>query len=471
MPYTLAYKDRFLETLDNAGFPEVTGEPVYFPDENTEIVIPFRVSQAQFRKLLTSVMCGADLLYPDESQIIAWWLWRVVGANMAICEEIAECIETSEAVSLALSKWISENYESLVNQASLTNAMSASEAENNLLPAGYTCDQSHLMGMAYWIRDNLHDTALEVIQELEVLTNPFELMNTLIDNIPILGQLAGLVTETIGWFQDNIIDTYSAAYTQVVADNIGCALYCQFEGTCTVSIHAIIEAYTSIFADASLTPPVSDNFQDHIDWLQTLTSMPDMIVVSAFHWIALQAIRFQTPFSVIAGIRTMEQLIQLGMDETSGDYVLCEPCNPLPPVVFTNLIDYVSVPIADYTNITITPIWGNQTLGEGWYGLQNPDGSGSAQWGYKMEILLDAPVVIDWIRLNFNNTWSSSQRRLWLYNGATLVRYLATNATISVPTFYTWNETGKWGAADKIILHTKLLSASAGRLTTVEFSY
>ena len=88
-----------------------------------------------------------------------------------------------------------------------------------------------------------------------------------------------------------------------------------------------------------------------------------------------------------------------------------------------------------------------------------------------MEILLDTPVSINSIRLNFNGTYSSSQRRLWLYNGATLVRYIYSNATVTVPEFYTWNESGNWGAANKVILHTKLLSASAGRLTTVEFTY
>lgn len=363
-----------------------------------------------------------------------------------ICEMVAECILTSDTVSNALKTFLANNYTNNVSTVNLTNPLTAEQSAGQLLPAGYVCDNSHLAGMAIWIRDQLHDASLELIQELEALTNPYEGLMTFIDNVEIVSWI-GVPLEFFAWVQDNIVDTYNAAYTQVVADDIFCALYCEFESECKVSIDNIISAYVGIFTGMSLIPPVSDDFQDYIDWFVSIQSFPDMVVVSALHFVALQAIRFQSSFARIAGLRSLEQMIALGVDETSGDYTLCS-CY-VPP--FSGQYDWITTNPTTITGATFTFIYGSWQNGAGlrpqWNAYSNN------QWGLEYRLDLDTPMEIDTIVQTYApiDNVGTGYRRMRLYNGATLVREIVASPSGPVSS-YTWNETGTWALADRIEL-------------------
>ena len=247
---------------------------------------------------------------------------------MGICESIADCIENSDSVRSALGRFMA-SYTGTIGPESVTNPLSPAETTENLLPADYTCDDDHLMGMARFIVQALHSTFLEIIEEIEVTSNPFEFLTTLIDNVEIVSWI-GSVAEIVQWLQDQVIEYYGNSYSQVVEDDISCALWCEFKDTCEVSVDLIIAGYMRVFTEFEVTPPDTNDYTEIIEWITTLVSMPDKLLVTACHWLALQSLRFRSGFGAMVGLRTLEQTIILGSDETDTSHVLCASCDPLP---------------------------------------------------------------------------------------------------------------------------------------------
>lgn len=372
------------------------------------------------------------------------------------CEYVADCIDNSESVSLALKRFLTNNYTSSVSETNLTTPITAEQSAGQLLPAGYTCDDEHLSGMAGWVRDQLHDTTLELMQQLEAITNPFEGLMVFVDNVEVVSWI-GSLAEFFSWVQDNIVDTYEASYTQQVQDDIFCALWCAFSEECKVSVDNIIAAYVGIFTDLSITPPTSDDFQDYIDWYLGLSSLPAMAVVAGAHFLALQALRFQSSFARISGLRSLEQMIALGADETSTDYLLCDPCNLQP---FTGSFDWVTYAPTDYEGITYTPIWGNHIVGEGMGNLSNPDGSGALWYGIQYEITLPANQTVYSVTIGHNLGATSASRQMTAYNeSGGVVRQISSNTNLFLQD-WTVSEGQGWNNVRKIRMRIKFYNRS-----------
>lgn len=247
---------------------------------------------------------------------------------MSICDSIADCIYNSESVRAALGQFIAE-YTGVLGPDSLTNPISPEQSANNLLPPDYVCNDDNLMGMARFIISALHDTFLELAEEIEVTTNPFEALTVLVDNVEVVSWL-GTIGELLAWLQEQVTEYYGNAYSQIVQDTIACNLWCEFSENCNVSVDSIIAGYARVFESFEVTPPDTNDYTEIINWITTLTAMPDALLVSACHWLALQSLRFRSGFGAMVGLRTLEQTIILGEDETDTSWSLCGPCEPLP---------------------------------------------------------------------------------------------------------------------------------------------
>lgn len=117
--------------------------------------------------------------------------YRNLEMIMDFCSYVADCIDNSESVSLALKRFLTNNYTSSVSETNLTTPITAEQSAGQLLPPGYTCDDEHLSGMAGWVRDQLHDTTLELMQQLEAITNPFEGLMVFVDNVEVVSRSGG----------------------------------------------------------------------------------------------------------------------------------------------------------------------------------------------------------------------------------------------------------------------------------------
>lgn len=304
--------------------------PDFYPLElnPTELnVVQIRFTGEQYKRLLSSAIAGATLLYPENPIEAYYPLLECIDMPTGGCDQLADCIDSSLSVQNALSRFFNNYTAGTLN--TITSPITPEENAENLLPDGYTCDNDHLMGMARYVVQALHGTVLELLEELELTTNPAEGLIVLVDNVEVVSWL-GTVAEMIAWLQDNVVEVYQAAYTQIIEDEISCHLWCEFSENCTVSIELIEAGYRRMFATEDYVPPITDDFAEIASWFYELVDVPDKIIIAAMHYFALQALRFRSNFARLAGVRTLAQMIAIGADETDASWVLCTSCDPEP---------------------------------------------------------------------------------------------------------------------------------------------
>lgn len=419
------------------------------------------VNKDSYTALLSAALNGAVASYPDNWLEVIYPL--IKAAKMTFCEQVADCID-STVLDIALSSWAQRNSYGSLSYQNENVMLTPAEAAENLLPAGYVCDNDHLMGMARFVVQALHFSTLDVFEVINAISGgtleKLSVGQAVMNIISAWGNPLRLVDA----IKDFLYTAYSAGYTTVIEDDLSCALWCAFSDECKVSVDLIMAAYWEAVQEAG-TPPASENLEDFVVWaIEAIPTMSVMGVVAMCHLLVLQFVAHSAQFGAMLGIRTLETIVKLGEDETDTSHSACDPCGLVP---VTGFFDWVNVPYSQYDGLVMTPIWGDQTIGQGWYPLQNPDGSGPANYGFKYDMTLPEAINIDTMTWALNGTYTCNQRRMWLYNASGgLIRYISSSQSI-VTSAITWNESGAWTGVKRIIVHMKVLSAPQARHTTV----
>lgn len=281
-------------------------------DDSPQLVALY-LTQAQYLKIVSSLFTGAWYVYPDEWLEIMASFWQ--GVAKMDCEYIADCIENSTTVQTALGLW-QQKY-STSKAYPVPTLLSPAQTEQNLLPSGYTCDTSHLCGMSRFIVQNLNSGTEELLQQLESQTQIFEFAAVFVDNFEGVSWF-GSMLELGTWLQDQLIEYYELAWSPLVEDELACELYCLIEPNCELSIDLVLQAYENAISGTFTLPTITD-INDLWDWMLTLDLQlaADKLVVAAFHYVIIQALRFGGKVLAYSfGIRTFEQMVQVGQDET-----------------------------------------------------------------------------------------------------------------------------------------------------------
>jgi len=300
------------------------------------------VSLNEYVRLASAIDAGRDPAYPDQSQYI-WWLWNRVIHSMTFCEEMANCI-TSEnsAVIDALAQ-------ALVNNPTLRAAINSMTPVPADSPYGQTlpteelerdvaagtnpmCNYDILWSQCLNIVMVTNATINDSLEKLEVSTNIAELVNNLIDAIPLLGtakQLAGIegVLDLLNYFQESIAEGYAAQYTTTpggVQDQIACALFCACKDDCIINVTRVEEVMRARLEAHITVPEVSD----FVDLLETIAGLePDTTYVVDlafwFGWVAVRVSNFLFGDVFNAGL---DLIVALAADEPSNDWILLCDC-------------------------------------------------------------------------------------------------------------------------------------------------
>jgi len=171
------------------------------------------------------------------------------------CDEVAECIETSEAVQNALNAYVSNNYNSGV-----AGSGPMSEADQNadlLSQAG--CNNDIAWGNALNIVQSLNRRNADFLETLEALTNNQEAIDYIIDAIPVLETLPIddfiIVADKV---REWLADAYLAGYDIDYELERACEIFCLITNspTCELTYAQLRDFYwnkaraLSVFEDA-----------------------------------------------------------------------------------------------------------------------------------------------------------------------------------------------------------------------------
>lgn len=328
-PRQLAFKDRSVWELEQtvlARFDEYNDfvDRYVFPDLTTPQPLVLYLSQQEFTKLYSAVLTGADLTYPNQSHDVEYLFLQMIGMQMAqLCQALADCITNSEATQDALLQFfITNNLGGGVGNPA--EPMELELREENLLPPGYVCTDDASFGMAIAIADGIHEAVTEVLQAIEILTNPMEIAAEVSDNMPGISVLT-TAADVANWVQDTAKEQYDLAWSTSIRDEIACLLWCAFKFDCELSFELIWNVYLSASIE---TPPVPEDLETWVLWVVSLPYGVALQTVAAISMIGLIAMRWGGKFGQFTlGIRTLDMLVKLNEDASSSDWsILCDDC-------------------------------------------------------------------------------------------------------------------------------------------------
>jgi len=224
----LSWRDKFVrqlvQTLEgyNSEACEVSTPQVISGPENYVIL---KVSLEEWTMLYSSLYTGADICYPTKSDTVRWILNRAVECPVSICDLIIDCITNNPATLQAIIDGLAGSDE--FNQYITNQVSMLTEAElTGPLIAG-SCDDSVIAGKMIALVERLDANNVDALEQIEVGTNDEERIATIIEGIPVLGELP--FDQIIDFAQDLLEDFgegYNAASTFERRDELARDLWC-----------------------------------------------------------------------------------------------------------------------------------------------------------------------------------------------------------------------------------------------------
>jgi hypothetical protein len=141
----LAFKDRFVwELVQTAGGETGSLAPLSFlPDAQTFVLVSF--NQAEFNRVFSALMAGADLVYPEQSHQVVWDFLKFIEYPVAIPEEAD--LQTINLFAL--------------NATPLNGFGTVSYNASATLPFGYSMSTQnvnlHGMELTVWLKEGEYD--------------------------------------------------------------------------------------------------------------------------------------------------------------------------------------------------------------------------------------------------------------------------------------------------------------------------
>jgi len=324
------------------------------------------VTMSQYTALLSAALNGANRHYGENYIDVIYPLIKA-GKNLAgnmSCDDIADCIETSESVLNALMQQLaSQGFQQSPETTSASNVkpLPASITDQTMLPVDYDCSTSeNNMAIARAIVRELHETVLDLLESVEYATNAAEAANIATDGVPIVGTLNN-VLELADWLLESLTELYQASYTQAVEDEIACAIFCYLETDCSLSLNELIDIYESVGGEL---PPDMSSLESAITGLVDIPLSAGVVTVAVAHCWVLWVLRFGGDFAGIKGWKSIENLVRSSATYIDVSYEDCG-CTTETPTLYWK-IEYDFRNGAKFNTATTT--WNGSPNDGAWVG-------------------------------------------------------------------------------------------------------
>lgn len=257
--------------------------------------------------------------------------------NPVVCAALIECLQPALD---AFGEMITNN---IINQITYGTEnpgepMTGGQAAENL-SAGTnpTCDLNVLWAQCLAITQFTNRSIVDVLEKVEVATNVVELAG-LVDEIPILELIAKqfgteLATQTINYFQEAVLESYSAQYTEDVENQIACDLFCICSTDCLISVDRVWSVFEQRLS--SLIPTSPGDFIDLIEIMAGIDFDGTEVVDICFYFAWGAAKLAQFLFGEPVATTTFNLVTQLAVNDANNDWTLLCDC----PEIWTHVLN------------------------------------------------------------------------------------------------------------------------------------
>lgn len=298
--------------------------PAVLPDEtvclrmeipNDELIIAAAVGKlADLGKWLTWERTGGnDTRATDLAQVFRQLLettLQIGDCTMIDCDIVQACLNQQDPPP--------RKTETTQTEADLLAGLTLSGVCNE-------ADKDVIFGFTTGIVELLDTALTDIFEKIELLTNVFEVINEILDSIPLIGGLASLYSDMIGFMQNTIGELYLASIDAEERDYIRCQLFClAVRNNCRLTIADITEWLVGEIGNEI----VGTSIDDFIEYFVSIgiTAPKRLVVLSAFA-LVMWAINWG---SEVVGVgnaaRFVKVLAALNNDPDADWMFLCEDC-------------------------------------------------------------------------------------------------------------------------------------------------
>jgi len=324
-----------------ASVPDEGYAPFYFGPEASLLL--FRFNADTFLKVLSALMNGAALTYPDEYLQVVWYFLENVEFPVEFCAQMIACFETDPDVQQAIAALIASN--EYVQQALRDFIASDPDIRNTIAGIGNkgtpitnptnpiieTDDLPALFGAVTYLVDTMNGANEDLYQALEASTNKRELGQILFEAIPVLETLPfDEASEYIDALAEDVAEGYAAQYTTTpitgMRDRLRCGLFCLARANDNMLSWDLIANY--FWGEVGFTvADYVDTFVDYVNFFLSGSWTGDEIVLISFGNIA-SVLSTSQIFSEMT-FPSLASIMALGQNDPDPDWeTLCEDCPP-----------------------------------------------------------------------------------------------------------------------------------------------
>lgn len=225
LPWSLRFVERLEQEIPGTD-EACDSTPQTVSGEDNLIIV--KVSYDEWIKIWSSVMTGADICYPGESDAVRWSLIRNLECPVSMCDEVARSIDECEDVRSALGRAIreSDDIRRAIEQAPAFGA-EMSEGQLSLALTDNDCDLDVLFAEITGLVDQLHTNNLDFLEIMAAASTPGKRLAQVISAIPVLETLpADDIINYVSKMYDEIVANYNAQWTTSLRDEYRCGLFC-----------------------------------------------------------------------------------------------------------------------------------------------------------------------------------------------------------------------------------------------------
>lgn len=313
-------------------------------------------------------------MLPDISTIAENLEYKMADENCCeICAEVAECIENDTDVQNAIAGAITNNtniknaLKSLQNNEQGYLTPSENTAINSPLIDVTDCDPDEIFGNAVALFDAIDSINVDFLQVIAQAGNKFELASSAASAIPLFNQLpTDEALELIGKFADWALESYNAALTLEIKQQIYCDLFCIMIENCNFSFDQLLSYFGDYFTiDLSLY-----QIANMVAWLAGTNIIGEELVYAVC---AFQIYIVSIGEKILGSENPKWYAMQAQLGDPSNDWItLCEDCSLEFVVTYDFSIDnqdfvstVTSISHVDYSSYVAASYWRNNAVTNG----------------------------------------------------------------------------------------------------------
>jgi hypothetical protein len=277
------------------------------------------------------------------------------------CDEVADCIESSENVQQAIRNWLDANYQ--FSPSDYPPNVPLPTDQRNADRAGVfnpSCDPDILWAQSVQLVEWMNERISQALDVIEATTNTFEFAGAVaqitgLDEISVDAAFAygGLLQEFIG-------ENYAAGYSDVYRDELACVIFCAAQGDCEISLDDLFNLFAGRVQAYFGTSGAFGVLDDVIDYL-TGSAIDGTIVVDAAFFLLWGGVSLANWIvgglanDVEIGTKSLNLLLKLAVNDANDDWILlCDDCPEAWAVSFPDELPFSTFTALTYSGATTT---------------------------------------------------------------------------------------------------------------------